>query len=208
MNNYYKRIAPVLSAALSLANQNPNPNPNSTPREMQDTADERVRALRVLQSYLPLSDLQARDLEIGIYNWAIDFADKHHIGRTWLDKRFTTIYQDKARSILTNLKKDSYVKNERLAVRLTEGEFKPHDIPYMRPEESFPERWEMLLNAMTIKESNVFQRHVAKTNMFRCGKCKKNECSYYELQIRSADEPTTIFITCLNPICGHRWRIG
>ena len=28
----------------------------------------------------------------------------------------------------------------------------------------------------------------------------KRECSYYELQIRSADESATLFITCLN--CG------
>ena len=42
------------------------------------------------------------------------------------------------------------------------------------------------------------------TDQFKCGKCKKRECTYYELQTRSADEPMTLFITCLN--CGKRWR--
>ena len=42
------------------------------------------------------------------------------------------------------------------------------------------------------------------TSFHKCGKCKKRETSFYELQTRSADEPMTTFITCLN--CGHRWR--
>ena len=37
-----------------------------------------------------------------------------------------------------------------------------------------------------------------------CGKCKKRQVDYYEKQTRGADEPMTIFATCLN--CGNRWR--
>ena len=42
------------------------------------------------------------------------------------------------------------------------------------------------------------------TDVFKCHKCKKRECSYYEVQTRSADEPMTVFVTCLN--CKNRWR--
>ncbi|KCZ76872.1 transcription elongation factor S-II, partial [Anncaliia algerae PRA109] len=41
------------------------------------------------------------------------------------------------------------------------------------------------------------------TDMFQCGKCGKRECSYRQLQTRSADEPMTTFVTC---VCGHRWK--
>ena len=37
-----------------------------------------------------------------------------------------------------------------------------------------------------------------------CGKCKQRQVDYYEKQTRGADEPMTIFATCLN--CGNRWR--
>ena len=47
-------------------------------------------------------------------------------------------------------------------------------------------------------------KNVAKTSQFKCHRCKKNKTTYYELQTRSADEPMTTFITCLN--CGKRWR--
>ena len=44
----------------------------------------------------------------------------------------------------------------------------------------------------------------AATNEFKCYKCKKRQCTYYQLQTRSADEPMTTFVTCL--ICGNRWK--
>ena len=42
------------------------------------------------------------------------------------------------------------------------------------------------------------------TSDIKCFKCKKNECTYYQMQTRSADEPMTTFVTCQH--CGARWR--
>eukprot|EP00124_Ichthyophonus_hoferi_P005047 Ihof_evm3s651 gene=Ihof_evmTU3s651 len=42
------------------------------------------------------------------------------------------------------------------------------------------------------------------TDMFKCGKCKKNNCSYYQMQTRSADEPMTTFVSC--NVCGNKWK--
>ena len=39
---------------------------------------------------------------------------------------------------------------------------------------------------------------------FKCGKCKKRKVTYYQKQTRSADEPMTTFLTCVN--CGNQWR--
>ena len=44
----------------------------------------------------------------------------------------------------------------------------------------------------------------SETDMFKCGKCQKRKTSYYQMQTRSADEPMTTFVTCLN--CDHRWK--
>lgn len=43
-----------------------------------------------------------------------------------------------------------------------------------------------------------------RTTLYTCGKCKKNDCSVYEMQTRSADEPMTQFIRCCK--CGNRWK--
>ena len=42
------------------------------------------------------------------------------------------------------------------------------------------------------------------TDAFRCGRCCKRECTYYEMKTCSADKPMTQFIRCLN--CGKQWR--
>uniref|UniRef100_A0A8R1YGH9 Transcription elongation factor S-II n=1 Tax=Pristionchus pacificus TaxID=54126 RepID=A0A8R1YGH9_PRIPA len=37
-----------------------------------------------------------------------------------------------------------------------------------------------------------------------CGKCGKKNCTYTQLQTRSADEPMTTFVFCME--CGNRWK--
>ena len=39
-----------------------------------------------------------------------------------------------------------------------------------------------------------------------CSKCENNKAYYKEIQIRSADEPTTIFYRCTK--CEFEWREG
>ena len=156
---------------------------------------------------LGLSDLFADDLEKGIYNWCLTFSKEHDIPKFWNDKGFINLYENKARSILSNLDCNSYIKNHRLLNRIMDNEFKPHDLPFMDVPNIFPERWASILDKRMKQEENFHNsKQIAKTDLFKCGKCKKRECSYYELQVRSADESSTIFVSCLN--CGNRWRIG
>jgi transcription elongation factor S-II len=46
----------------------------------------------------------------------------------------------------------------------------------------------------------------ASTDMFTCRRCKKNQCTYIQLQTRSADEPMTTFVTCITEGCGSKWK--
>ena len=41
-----------------------------------------------------------------------------------------------------------------------------------------------------------------KTDLLKCGRCRKTNCSYFQLQTRSADEPMTVFANCNE--CGNR----
>lgn len=68
-----------------------------------------------------------------------------------------------------------------------------------------PERWGELIDKKVKREASKFHTNIqASTDMFTCRKCKSKKCTYYELQTRSADEPATIFVTCLD--CGKNWR--
>lgn len=156
---------------------------------------------------LGLSSICAEDLEKGIYNWCLDFSQDNDITKAWNDKGFINVYENKARSILNNLDPTSYIQNMRLIERINDKEFKPHELSFMEVPNIFPERWAQILDKRMKQEENFHNsKQIAKTDLFKCGKCKKRECSYYELQVRSADESSTIFVSCLN--CGNRWRIG
>jgi len=157
------------------------------------------------KKHIKLTKIECDDLEIGIFNWALDFSDKHQIIKNWENKQFRKLYINKCVSVISNLDPKLYLKNEGLSKRLNQKDFLPHEIPYMYLQELFPEKWNYIIEDIHKKEEAVKNnKNVSKTDQFKCGKCKKRECSYYELQIRSADESATLFITCLN--CGARWK--
>mgnify|MGYP001354587647 CR=1 FL=1 len=153
------------------------------------------------------NDTISKRLEKGIYNFTIDNAEKENIIKKWNNNVFKNMYLQKAFSVYANLKKDSYIKNTRLLDRLKNKEFKPQELPYLKPTYTFPENWKDLIDEKYKRDKVLFEtKKEAATDQFKCSRCKKNECSYYELQTRSADESMTIFVICLN--CGKRWKIG
>jgi transcription elongation factor S-II len=71
--------------------------------------------------------------------------------------------------------------------------------------EMCPEIWEDLIEKKKKRDENKFNGNItATTDNFTCYKCKSQKCSYYQLQTRSADEPMTTYVDCLN--CGNRWK--
>jgi DNA-directed RNA polymerase subunit M/transcription elongation factor TFIIS len=167
----------------------------------------RAALVNALTQRTQLDDLHARDMEVGIYNWALSRADEYRVSRNWQNPKFRAIYQSKARSVLCNADPTAYVGNTRLGARILEHEFAPHEVAGMKPENVFPERWQNALDLQLQRDKYIHTaRPAAMTDQFRCGRCKKRECAYQELQTRSCDEPASLFITCLN--CGHRWRLG
>jgi len=44
--------------------------------------------------------------------------------------------------------------------------------------------------------------------IYTCKKCGGKHTQSYEVQLRRADEPATVFIECVNPKCRNKWRIN
>lgn len=152
-----------------------------------------------------LNEEEKVDLERGIFNCSLDEAKRRRVHRVWENPEFQTLYDITAKRTISNLDSASYLGNTRLMERLREGEFLPHDIAFMNYSELFPERWGNMIETAIKREAKMLEvDKSAATDMFRCSKCGKRECTYYEMQTRSADEPMTQFIRCLN--CGKQWR--
>ena len=161
--------------------------------------------VRTKLSKLSLDQVYVDNIEKGILNYTIQEAKKRNIPCKWDQKMFSVIYMAKLRSVYANLSPNSYINNPRLMERLLEREFYPHEVAFMEPVQLYPENWKSILDDKFKRDKYQSEGHTENySDQFKCTRCKKRKCSYYELQTRSADEPMTIFITCLN--CGKRWR--
>lgn len=148
---------------------------------------------------------QCRDLEKGIYNASLEEASRHGVRRHWENPDFVDIYKAIARRTVSNLDPTTYVGNSRLIQRLQEGEFPPHRVPFMTSRELYPEHWQQLADEQLKRETTMLEGNQEEgSDMFKCRRCGKSKTRYWEMQTRSADEPMTIFIRCLN--CGKEWR--
>ena len=139
------------------------------------------------------------NLEKGIFNYAIQTANKKDLIKKWSNELFLIIYIEKLKMVFFNL------KNESIFNKLISKEIKAHELAFMTHEEMRPDKWEQLIELKKIKDENKFSPKLeASTDDFTCSKCKSKKCTHYQLQTRSADEPMTTFVTCIN--CGNRWR--
>lgn len=139
------------------------------------------------------------NLEKGVHNWAIKEATNKKVVKKWDNPFFVQIYLDHLRSVYLNL------KNEGLLAKVNSGEIKAQDLAFMTHQEYCPEKWDELIKAKIIRDRNKFEQKLeAMTDLYTCKKCKSKNCSYYAMQVRSADEPMTLFITCLE--CGQRMK--
>jgi len=95
--------------------------------------------------------------------------------------------------------------NKSIIEQINDGSIKPHIVAFMTHQELSPEKWKDLLEVKTKRDKNKFESNIsAATDTFTCRKCKGNQCTYYQMQTRSADEPMTIFVTCI--LCNARWK--
>jgi transcription elongation factor S-II len=140
----------------------------------------------------------SNNMEKGIFNYSLKEADRHKIVKKWDNKHFVQIYIDRLRSVVLNLKGD-------IITHINDGTIKPHIVAFMTHQELSPEKWATLIDAKSKRDKNKFETNIAAaTDTFTCRKCKGNQCTYYQMQTRSADEPMTTFVTCIP--CGNRWK--
>jgi transcription elongation factor S-II len=171
------------------------------------TANYRKQVYAVLKKLFTskLTDEQICTLESCIYNGAIHESKQRNIIRVWTYPLFVHMYKMRARKIMSNFDATSYVKNTDLFDLFQQGSIDFKGLAAMNTYEMFPSRWRDQFEKQQIREKKQLEgnRDMA-TDQFLCTRCHKRQCTYYELQTRSADEPMTIFITCVN--CGKKWR--
>lgn len=139
------------------------------------------------------------NIEIGIYNYTIKEAQQNFTIKQWDNPLFVLIYINRFRTIYMNIKKSTYFQNY-----IMEHAKTPKNIAFISQYEMNPDKWNDIITTIKIKHENTYDKKVEIASEFYCSKCKKNNCAYYQLQTRSADEPMTTFVTCND--CGKKWK--
>ncbi|MES1906868.1 MAG: hypothetical protein MHM6MM_000096 [Cercozoa sp. M6MM] len=114
-------------------------------------------------------------------------------------------YLTKFRELKFNLGDSS---NPRLRQRVLSGELSAADLvaadTASLASEEMQEKRRKAIDFIMEEQSGDRTTDVAATDEFKCGKCGSRKCSYKQAQTRSADEPMTTFVTCMN--CKNRWK--
>lgn len=113
-------------------------------------------------------------------------------------------YKNRIRSRVANLKD---AKNPTLRGNFMCGAVTAAQLAKMTPEEMASDEMKKLREKFVkeaINDAQLATVQGTKTDLLKCGKCKKRNCTYNQLQTRSSDEPMTTFVMCNE--CGNRWK--
>lgn len=152
-----------------------------------------------------LTDTDITQFEHEIFLATLTEATTKHIFAHWKNPLFQEIHTYRQFRLFSNLHPESPVGNRRLLKRVQERELSMADLARLEDMELYPENWKRLQDQQLVREQKWLEGNkMVATDMFKCNRCGKKETTYYEMQTRSADEPMTIFITCVN--CGKKWK--
>lgn len=147
---------------------------------------------------------RAQELEVCLWNWTVRTCIRDKIALYWSNPKFRYRYTTRALSLAFNLQ---HPKNAELGDRVRARLVSLKTFANMSPQEMFPRLYEELEERRRA-EKERYQRARTLRDMpdglLRCRKCGLKKTTYSLLQTRSADEPMTAFVTCMN--CGTRWK--
>ena len=111
------------------------------------------------------------------------------------------------REIIFNLRD---ISNPELNERIISNQIHPMDLVNMTylelASDALKEERRKLYDWQKLEVRSDLNQNQQMSDLFKCGKCHQKKTTYYQIQVRGADEPMTTFVTCCNPTCRNRWR--
>jgi DNA-directed RNA polymerase subunit M/transcription elongation factor TFIIS len=164
---------------------------------------------KVVENFTELLESEdlAVEFELALLRTVNDSATKEDIDKDWSNKIFWNLYRNKAVSLYENLRgKDSYVRNnESWLENLKSKKLSCQKFVEMSAMDMCPARWKSMIEKIIETEKKLYSKSDMASIVIWCSGCKKkSKCTYYQMQTRSADEPMTTFVTCLE--CDKKWK--
>jgi DNA-directed RNA polymerase subunit M/transcription elongation factor TFIIS len=144
----------------------------------------------------PLRDLVrskygSAEIETAILNRCISDSQKWYVDIDWDTPAFREMYRTRAIELFP-------VRGLAETMGVTE-------FVNSSPVDTAPDRWRGILQVALERDKAKYSKKVTANIEMFCRSCKrKSKCDYYQVQTRSADEPMTTFVTCLE--CDTKWK--
>lgn len=131
------------------------------------------------------------EIEKAILQRCVSDATKWFVDIDWETPVFCEMYRTRAMNLY---------RSRQLADSMS-----PEEFANSSELDRHPERWAEPLKKVAERDKALYSRKVTANILMYCSGCKKKtNCDYYQMQTRSADEPMTTFVTCLE--CDKRWK--
>jgi DNA-directed RNA polymerase subunit M/transcription elongation factor TFIIS len=156
---------------------------------------DRINAINQINKYVDYM-VMVQDIEKGLFE-----ASLLHVTMKKLDNSYvSSIYKNKLHNICINLdEKNEKIENKTLLKALYRNELKPYMIAFLTPQQMHPKRWESIMQKKMRDDDAMY--NIETTDEFECPNCNERKCTVDYIQLRSADEPASKFITCV--VCGN-----
>jgi len=133
----------------------------------------------------------SNEVETAILKKCVADAQEWFIDQGWDNHVFVNLYRNRAidlyryRDLLPTMTIEAFVNSTPLVQN--------------------PERWAEIVRSTNDKDTATHSKKQTASIFMFCRRCRKEtRCDYYQMQTRSADEPMTTFVTCLE--CDLRWK--
>lgn len=144
--------------------------------------DTRATISSKIQETLKCSIQRANNIERWVHN---KYIQKYYTKRA---------YMRKCRSILWNLERSDILRRQ-----LSQKSVDYESILTQKPWEVMPDLWQETLEKHYQKRIHRYVEYDLQ-GMYPCVKCKSMKTKHVQVQTRSADEPMTLYVTCME--CG------
>ena len=162
---------------------------------------------KVIENYKEVleDDELAIQLEESILHVVCEQAIKENIDVDWNNRVFWNMYRSRAISFYEYCRRSTSSDDGKWMLNLKQREITTREFAEMNAVDLCPSRWKDAVERIIESEKKLYSKNESAAIFMWCSACKKKtKCDYYQMQTRSADEPMTTFVTCLE--CDRKWK--
>lgn len=138
------------------------------------------------------------EIELGVFEFSLVYILNNNI----TDNILCSIYIDKCNDILINIDGNKIINNNTLFTDIKNKTINSKHLAFLTPETIHPVFMEIYIKKRMIREQR--KMCVESSDAYKCKKCGEKKVRVNLVQTRSADEPSTLFVTCL--VCYYTFK--